>query len=259
MNRRTGSLVAAILAIATVPTAAQWLNYPTPGIPRTPDGKPNLSAPAPRKDGNPDLSGIWRGDRQNTKYFDDVSVDFKPGEFPIQPWADALNQERRAGFQQKERPDANCIPIGVPQYYDVGAPFKIVQEPGLVVILYEPFGAFRQIFLDGRPLPKDPNPTWTGYSVGRWEGDTLVVETTGFNGKKWLDQGGHPTTDALRTTERFRRPDFGHLDIQFTVDDPKAYTKPWMLNLPHLLFADTELLEFVCNENEKDLKHMVDK
>ncbi|HEY7338055.1 MAG TPA: hypothetical protein VH639_24425 [Bryobacteraceae bacterium] len=238
---------------------AQWLHYLTPGIPRLPDGKPNLSAPAPRKDGKPDLSGIWRGDRQNTKYFGNVAADFKPGEFPIQPWGEALTKERRAGFQAKERPDANCIPIGVPQYYDVGAPFKIVQEPGLVVILYESFGAFRQIFLDGRPLPEDPNPSWMGYSVGRWDGDTLVVETTGFNGKKWLDQGGHPSTDALHITERFRRRTLGHLDIEFTVDDPKAYTKPWTLNLPQLLFADSELLEFVCNENEKDLKHMTDR
>jgi hypothetical protein len=220
--KRIGSFVTACLLTIAVPLAAQWLNYPTPGIPRMPDAKPNLSAPAPRKDGKPDLSGIWHGDPQNPKYFDDVSADFKPGEFPIRPWADALTKERRAGFQQRERPDANCIPIGVPQYYDARFISKIIQESGLLVILYEHFGAFRQIFLDGRPLPKDPNPTWMGYSVGRWEGDTLVVETKGFNGKKWLDQGGHPTTDALRTTERFRRRDFGHLDIEFTVDDPKA-------------------------------------
>jgi len=260
MNRKTGSLVAAILMIAIVPARAQWLNYPTPGIPRLPDGKPNLTAPAPKTaDGKPDLSGIWHSDPQNSKYFGDVAVGFRAGEFPIQPWAEELAKKRTAGFQQKERPDANCIPIGVPQYYDLGGPFKIIQEPGLVVILYEPFGAFRQIFLDGRPLPKDPNPTWMGYSVGRLEADTLVIESIGFNGKKWLDQGGHPATDALRTTERFRRLDFGHLDIQFTVDDPKAYTKPWTLSLPQLLYADYEILEFVCNENEKDLKHLVDK
>jgi hypothetical protein len=259
MNRRTGSLLAAILAIATLPTAAQWLDYPTPGIPRTADGKPDLSAPAPRKDGKPDLSGIWRGEPQNTKYFGDVAADFKPREFPIQPWADALTKDRIAGSQDRERPDANCISFGGPQYYEIPLPNKIIQESGLVVILHEAFGVFRQIFLDGRPLPKDANPTWMGYSVGHWEGDTLVVETKGFNGKTWLDQRGHPSTDALHITERFRRRDFGHLDIEFTVDDPKAYTKPWKLNLPQLLYADTELLEFVCNENEKDLKHMIDK
>ena len=217
MNRRTGSLVPAILAIATMPATAQWPNYPTPGIPRLPDGKPNLTAPAPKnRDGKPNLSGIWSADPQNPKYFGDVAVGFKAGEFPIQPWAETLTTQKL-------------------------------------------FGAFLRVYLDGRPLPEDPNPTWLRYSVGRWEADTLVVETTGFNGKKWLDQGGHPATDALRTTERFRRRDFGHLDIQFTVDDPKAYTKPWTLNLPQLLYADTELLEFVCNENERDLKHLVDK
>jgi hypothetical protein len=251
--------VVAILAIAVVPTAAQWLNYPTPGIPRTRDGKANLSAPAPRKDGKPDLSGIWHGDPQNLKYGADVSADFKPGEFPIQPWAEALTKERRAGLQAKERPDTHCIPLGASLGYTGDLPKKIIQEPGVIVILYEGDGAFRQIFLDGRPLPQDPNPTWMGYSVGRWEGDTLVIETTGFNGKKWLDLRGYPSTDALHTTERFRRRDFGHLDIEFTVDDPKAYTKPWTLKLPQLLYADTELLEFVCNENEKDLKHMTDK
>jgi hypothetical protein len=245
------------LAIATLPTAAQWLNYPTPGIPRTADGKADLSAPTPRKDGKPDLSGVWRGDRRNRKYFVDVAADFNPGEFPIQPWAEALAKARKEGFQATESPTANCIFYGVPQSYAEG-PYKIIQEPNLVAILYEG-GAFRQIFLDGRALPEGPNPTWQGYSVGRWEGGTLVVETTGFNGKKWLDQGGHPSTDALHITERFRRRDFGHLDIEFTVDDPKTYTKPWTLNLPQLLYADTELLEFVCNENEKDLKHMIDK
>jgi hypothetical protein len=254
---RTNLRIVLLLTGAGLLGQAQWLNYPTPGIPRTPDGKPDLSAPAPRKNGKPDLSGIWRGDRQNTKYFDDVAAHFKPGAFPIQPWAEALTKQRRAGFQQNERPDTNCIPIGVPQWYaGAGAPFKIIQEASLVVILHESYGAFRQIFLDGRALPHEPNPTWLGYSVGRWEGDTLVVETTGFNGKKWLDQGGHPSTDALHITERFRRRNFGHLDIEFTVDDPKAYIKPWTLNLPQLLYADTELLEFVCNENEKDRAHL---
>jgi hypothetical protein len=169
-----------------------------------------------------------------------------------------LAKARKEGFQATESPTANCIFSGVPQSYAAVGSYKIIQEPNLVVILYEE-GAFRQIFLDGRPLPRDPNPTWVGYSVGRWDGDTLVVDTIGFNGKKWLDQGGHPSTDALHITERFRRRDLGHLDIQFTVDDPKAYTKPWTLNLPQLLYVDTELLEYVCTENEKDLKHMRDK
>ena len=239
--------------------SGQWLNYPTPGIPRLPDGKPNLSAPAPRKDGRPSLSGVWMADREGFKYLNNLAADFQPGQFPIQPWADALNKERMTGAHASESPSAHCLPPGLPLLDEstaAGFPFKIVQEPNLVVILYEgPLSQFRQVFLDGRPLPKEPNPTWLGYSVGKWEGDTLVVETVGFNGMSWLDLVGHPSTDALRITERFRRRDFGHLDIQVTVDDPKAYTKPWTLNLPQLHFADTELLEAVC-ENEKDLKHL---
>jgi hypothetical protein len=198
-------------------------------------------------------------DREGFKYLNNLAADFQPGQFPIQPWADALTKERMTGAHASESPSAHCLPPGLPLLDEstaAGFPFKIVQEPNLVVILYEgPLSQFRQVFLDGRPLPKEPNPTWLGYSVGKWEGDTLVVETVGFNGMSWLDLVGHPSTDALRITERFRRRDFGHLDIQVTVDDPKAYTKPWTLNLPQLHFADTELLEAVC-ENEKDLKHL---
>ena len=254
---KTLSLLAAILVIASMSAPAQWLDFPVPGIPRLPNGKPNLSARAPRKPGGkPDLSGVWNAEPDNRKYFTDLAVDFKPGEFPIQPWAEALTNERRTYAHASERPDAHCVPVGVPQDYASGLPFKIIQEPGLVAMLFESFGVFRQIFLDGRKLPKDPNPTWAGYSVGRWEGEALVVETTGFNGLKWLDEAaGHPSTDALHFTERFRRRDFGHMDLLFTIDDPKAYTKPWSVSLP-LHFEDTELLEFICNENEKDLKHM---
>jgi hypothetical protein len=138
-------------------------------------------------------------------------------------------------------------------------PIKVIQEPGLVVILYELLGDFRQIFLDGRTLPRDPNPTWMGYSVGHWDDDSLVVDSAGFNGKTWLDAQGHPSTDALHLAERFRRRDFGHLDLTLTIDDPKAYTRPWAVNLPLQLLPDADLLEYVCNENEKDLKHMVGK
>ena len=262
MNRRSGSLMSAILMVTSMPAAAQWLNVPTKGIPRTKDGKPDLSAPAPRKpDGKPDLSGIWQGDQQNRKYGSGLglAVDFKPGEFPIQPWAEELSKERTAGG--RDWPPAHCLPPSVPSLDSSAAvdPLKIIQEPDLVVILYEVFGQVRQIFLDGRTLPRDPNPTWLGYSVGRWDGDTLVVDTTGFNGKTWLDVAGHPETEALHLTERFRRRDFGHLDLQITIDDPKAYTKPWSVEMPMQLFADTELMEYVCNENEKDSKHIMGK
>jgi hypothetical protein len=262
MNRSIGSLVVAIFTIAPQAAVGQWLNVPTKGIPLTKEGKPNLSAVAPRKpDGKPDLSGIWNGDTpalQNLKYLSNLAADFKPGEFPIQPWADSLTKQRTPGGS--EWPPSRCLPPGVPVLNTGNRSLKIIQEPDLVVILYEVFGQFRQIFLDGRIQPKDPNPTWLGYSVGRWEGDTLVVDTTGFNGKTWLDVRGHPTTEALHVIERFRRPDVEHLDIQLTIDDPKAYTRPWTVTLqPMHLDSGNELLEDVCNENERDLKHLVGK
>jgi hypothetical protein len=268
---RVGVAALAMVAVCSAPAGAQWLNYPAPGIPRLPDGKPNLSAPAPRKpDGKPDLSGVWQGDRDNLRKVvgpgtppRGLAADFKPGEFPIQPWAEALSKERTAGG--RDWPPAHCLPTSIPLLDSAGnTPLKIVQEPDVVVILYEVFGEFRQIFLDGRRLSKDPNPTWLGYSVGRWDGDTwdgdtLVVDTAGFNGKAWLDVAGHPTTEALHITERFERRDFGHLDVQVTIDDPGAYTKPWSVTLSWQLSPDTDLLEDVCNENEKDLAHRVDR
>jgi hypothetical protein len=248
------SLVASLGA----PASAQWLRYPTPGIPRLPDGKPNLSAPAPRTaDGRVDLSGIW--EPEGTKFIRNLAADLKPGDVSFQPWAEALYKERLTGVLSKEEPDANCLPQGVPKIDAAPVPWRIVQTPGMVIILYEAFTQWRQIFADGRALPTDPNPTWLGYSVGKWDGDAFVVDTSGFNGKTWLDQEGHPATDALHVTERFRRPAFGQLELQITIDDPKAYTKPWTVTeKPHLI-ADTELLEFVCLENERDQKHMVGK
>jgi hypothetical protein len=198
VNRRICSVLAAILTVASIPCGAQWLNVPAKGIPRTKDGKPDLSAPAPRKaDGKPDLSGIWNGDTpalQNMKYLSNLAADFKPGQLPIQPWAEALTKARTPGGS--EWPPAHCLPPGVPVLNTGNRMLKIIQETDLVVILYEVFGQLRQIFLAGRILPEDPNPTWLGYSVGRWDGDVLVVDTTGFNGKTWLDVMGHPTTEA---------------------------------------------------------------
>jgi hypothetical protein len=259
MNRRTigASLLAGVLFMIVTPADAQWLNYTAKGIPRTADGKPNLTAPAPRMaDGKPNLSGIWH---PNPKYLRDFAADLKPEEVPMQPWAKALFEERKTGVHSKEEPDANCLPQGVPKIDAAPVPWKVIQMPGQVVILYEAFTQWRQIFMDGRPLPKDPNPTWLGYSIGHWDGDTLVVESTGFNGKAWLDQVGHPLTESLNVTERFRRKDFGHLEIEVTIDDPKAYTKPWTVTENPQLLADSELLEFICNENEKDVRHMSDK
>jgi len=244
-------IVIAALFLMTASPAAQWLNYPTAGIPRTPDGKPNLSAPAPRTaDGKPDLSGLWRPVKI---LIGDIATDLKPGEVPFQPWAAALYKHRRE-THSKDDPTARCIVGGVPRSDLVPYPFKVLQVPGMVVILYEAVHSYRQIFMDGRELPKDPNPNWFGYSVGRWEGDAFVVETAGFNDNVWLDNFGHPGTERLRVIERFRRTDFGHMDIQITIDDPKAYTKPWTVTLPLALQPDTELLEYICNENNKYLE-----
>ena len=251
-------LIAALAALATTAstTSAQWLNHPTAGIPRTPDGKPNLSAPAPRTaDGKPDISGLWR---PSPGMVGDIARNLKPGEVPFQPWAEALYKERRA-TDSKDDPTANCIVGGVPRSDLVGYPFKVLQVPGMVAILYEAVHSYRQIFTDGRKHPADQNPSWFGYSVGHWEGDTLVVVTTGFNDKGWLDNAGKPATEHLRVTERFLRKDFGNMDIQITIDDPKAYTKPWTVTQPLAFQPDTELLEYISNENNRyfDLVHDV--
>jgi hypothetical protein len=241
-----------ILMAATMPATAQWLNVPTKGLPRTKDGKPDLSAPAPRKpDGKPDLSGVWAGDSRNDKYHQNLAADFKRGEFPIRPWAEALTKERMTGAYS-EWPSTHCLPTGVPLFDSMlRYPYKVIQEPDLVVIFREERSEYRQIFLDGRQPEADPNPTWLGYSVGRWDRDALVVDTTGFNAKTWLDLTGHPSTEALHLTERFHRRDYGHLDIQLTIDDPKAYTQPWTVTESWEISPGTELLEFVCNENER--------
>ena len=248
--------IAAALMMMTASVSAQWLNYPTPGLPRTPDGKPNLSAPAPKQaDGKPDLSGLWL---TQGIYIGDIAKDLKPGEVPFQPWAEALYKPRRDTLS-KDDPTGWCIPGGVPRSDAVPYPFKVLHTRGMVVILYEAVHAYRQIFTDGRELPKDPNPTWLGYSVGHWEGDEFVVNTAGFNDRGWLDNNGHPATEFLRVTERFRRKDFGHMAIEITIDDSKAYTKPWKVTLPLVLSADNELLEYICVENNKDLEHLVGK
>jgi hypothetical protein len=242
------SLLAVFLMAA--PPAPQWLNHPTKGVPRTADGKPNLSAPVPRTpDGKPDLSGLWR---PTPGYVGDITRGLESGaQVPFQPWAEELFKRRRAN-DSRDDPTANCIVGGVPRSDLVGYPFKVLQVPGMMVILYEAVHSYRQIFSDGRTLPKDfLKPAWFGFSVGRWDGDTFVVETAGFNDNVWLDNAGRPATEHLRVTERFRRKDFGHMDIQITIDDPKAYTKPWTVTQPLTLQADDELIEYICNENNK--------
>ena len=250
-----------ILAITLgVGASAQWLNYPTAGLPRTPDGKPNLTAAAPKTaDGKPDLSGIWIP--PNTSHFMNLAADLKPEEVPSQPWAKALSDQRQEGIH-KDDPLAQCMPPGVPRVETHGDhPFKVIQMPREVIMLYETSTneVFREIYTDGRMLPKDPQPSWKGYSVGKWVGDTLVVDTIGFNDRGWLDTGmGHPQTTALHVTERFRRINVGTLEIGITIDDAKAYTKPWSIKYNVGLVPDTELIEAVC-ENSRNVEHMVGK
>ena len=244
---------AIILSAMTTPLAAQWVDYPTPGIPRTADGKPNLTAPAPRTaDGKPDLSGIWQ--RISLKYERNIAADLKSGEIP--PWAQALVRQRAEDLQ-KDHMSVQCLPWG-PSYSNSARKAKIVQTPGLLLMLDEDL-TYRQIFLDGRTLETEPNPSWMGYSVGRWEGDTLVVDSFGFNDRTWLDRDGHPHSEALRTTERYRRLDFGHMQIEITLNDPKVYARPWTVSLSAELNPDTELLESVCNESHHSLEHWVGK
>jgi hypothetical protein len=257
------------LGVGLFPCAlsAQWVNYPTPGVPRTANGKPNLEAACPRTaDGKPDLSGLWvmqatreananfPGCEATADEFVNIAAALKGG-LPYQPWAADLVKARRAELRVND-PMSHCLPIGPVRLNTFTTPSKMIQTPGLLLILNEWNASYRQVFTDARPLPVDPNPSWNGYSSGKWEGDTLVVETNGLRDGLWLDATGNPLTEVARLTERFRRPNFGHMEIEVTVNDPKAYTKPWTVTLHHTIKLDTELLDFVCNENEQDAGHL---
>jgi hypothetical protein len=267
-----------LLALFSTGSDAQWLNYPTPGTPRMRDGKPNLAAPAPRAlDGKPDLSGVWHvqpsglaemkrlfGDGVGvsgvpgmepdtiSKYAVNILLDFKPDESPIRPEAAEILRRRAPGSNPADR----CLPIGIPAAGLVSEPRKIVQSPKMIVIMYESDGTHRQIYTDGRILPKEvAQPSWLGYSAGKWDGDTLIVETAGFNDKTWLDLSGHPHSEALHITERYHRRDFGHLDVEMTFDDPLMYTQPFTIKFTEELWADSDVFEYFCNENERDRAH----
>jgi hypothetical protein len=257
-----------LLCLALLPSAAlaQWFHYPTPGLTRTADGTPNLAAPAPRTaQGKPDFTGIWDYEKNRPcpaagcfdlpvgKEFIDLSL-VVPGGLPFTPWARALVAERKAK-NGAEDTHSTCLPSGPIRTHTIPMLRKIVQLPALLLILSERNTSFRQIFLDGRPLPVDPQPSWNGYSVGAWEGDTLVVQTIGLRDGIWLDAAGSPLTEAAKLTERYRRPSQGTLEIQITVDDPKAYTKPWTITLKSDLTPDTELLDYTCLENEHSVEH----
>ncbi|HEY1242502.1 MAG TPA: hypothetical protein VGF16_18200 [Bryobacteraceae bacterium] len=254
---------------------AQWLNHPTPGIPRTRDGRPDLSARVPRgSNGKPLLSGLWQtesapravlarlipdatngaGEEPLSQYFINILSDFKPEEEPLRPDAAALYSQRATNFA-KESPLSRCLPEGMPLVEMAPAPYKIAETPGVTFMLYERGTTFRQVYTDGRKLPVDPQPAWMGYSVGRWQNDSFVVETIGLNDRSWLDARGHTHSEALRLTEQFHRMDFGHMEVRLTVDDPQTYTKPFTITLRQTLLPDTDLLEYSCAENEKDVGH----
>ena len=274
----TRVLAGSMLLLAMhLPLAAQWLHYPTAGVPRTPDGKPNLAAPAPRtRDGHPDFSGIWGTgnpvpcdpaigldlldcDAELPIALEGVNIAHGlPGGLPYQPWAADLVKQRMRN-EGRDDPHTRCLPLTVPRDYGLPHLQKIVQVPGLLLILNEWNAGYRQIFTDGRPLPVDPQPSFNGYSSGKWEGDTLVVQTIGLRDDLWLDLKGNPMTEAAKLTERFRRPNYGSLEIELTVDDPKAYTKPWTVTFKQAILVDTELVDEICLENEKSLQHLPGK
>jgi hypothetical protein len=248
MKRST--VMAMALSLVATPAVAQWLNYKTPGIPRTKDGKPNLAAPVPRTaEGKPDLSGLWA--------IDGLGHATNLADADMLPEAQALYKKRLETYANDD-PAANCLPEGPRSGLAGLDPLRIVQTRYLTTVLYET-GQFRLIHTDGRTLPKDMTPTWMGYSIGRWERDTFVVETTGYNDRTWLDFGGRPHSEALRVTERFRRIDFGHMQLEMTFDDPKTYRRPITIKMAVNFVPDDELIENVCLENEKDRARLVGK
>jgi hypothetical protein len=264
--------ISILLAMTTLPLAAQWLNYPDSRTPRTKDGKPNLTAPAPRINGKPDLTGVWQAERTPeselarvlgnnfakvqvdlndlTKQALDVFWGLKPDQEPLLPEAAAI-MKKRANVQG---PGAACLPLGIPAGSFI-YPFKMIQAPREIVILTENGDPARQIHTDGRSLPSDPQPSWMGYSVGSWKGDTLVVDTIGNSEASWVDMFGHPRSESMRIRETYRRRDFGHMDLEGTLEDPKYYTRPFTVKAEFNLIPDGDVLEFVCAENEKDRIH----
>ena len=272
-------MLAAACLCAPYSANAQWVNYPTPGAPHTRDGKVNLAAPAPRVNGKPDLSGVWQveptplaeltamfgdvgalavpGDDPRTfnKYLINILADYKPDESPMRPEFNAL-LGKRGQVLGLDIPTSHCLPGGLPFSMLLPFPTKIFQTPGEIVMLIEGDGTSRQVYTDGRKFPGDLEPLWMGSSAGRWDGDTLVVDTRGFNDKTWLDALGHPHSEDLHVTERYRRRDFGHIDEQITIDDPKTYTKPFSVKVTYRLLPDADILEWYCAENEKDGKHL---
>jgi len=280
---------AALVFLGTsYPLAAQWFHYPTTGVPRKADGKVDMTAPAPRMaDGKPDFSGIWTtaepnvrragelsspkavttgrvpqaeqtpgdpGDITASRQMANLGVDL-PGGLPYQPWLVPIVKERTDSLA-KEDPHIRCLPDNFVRAYGLPHLLKFVHTPSLLVVLNEMNAGYRQVFTDGRPLPKDPTPSWQGYSSAKWSGDTLVIDTIGLRDDTWIDWNGSVVTESAKIREQIRRPEFGHLEIQVTIDDPKAYTKPWTVTLKERIVVDTELVDEICQENEQSLQHM---
>jgi hypothetical protein len=264
--------IGGLLSVVAIAAWGQWIKYPTEGVPKGKDGKPNLSAPAPRApDGKPDFSGMWStaeglpcpdslkddtGDCLEKSPLSKYAADLNkavPGGLPFQPWSiEIIRQRQAAGLD----PHVRCLPSNFPRMFTLPHITKFVQTRKLLVLINEYNASYRQIFMDGRALPVDPQPSWNGYSTAKWEGDTLVVETNGFRDDLWMDMAGTPLTSAAQVVERFRRPNFGRLEIDATVNDPKAYTRPWSLKMVDKIVLDTELIDEVCLENENSARHM---
>ena len=266
-----GSVLIAIVSVPAV-SIGQWLRYPTADVPRNADGTPNLTAAAPRlPDGKPDFSGLWHVAIRNpcnaalnrfsgcteiggSPLARDLGVNL-PGGLPYQPWAAEIVKQRAAD-DSRDDPHVRCLPDNPPRHWGLPHLNKIVHTPKLLVVLYEVNAMYRQIFTDGRPLPEDPTPGWNGYSTARWEGDTLVVQTIGFRDSLWIDLHGSPMSDAAKMTERLRRPNYGTLEVEITVDDPKVYTRPWTVRMDQVIELDTDLIDEFCLENEKSYERM---
>ncbi len=251
-------LTLAALIVTIAPASAQWDLYIRPDLPRTPDGKVDMDAPPLRTSyGKPDLQGFWMPTDQ-VKHLLNIAADLGEDGPPLTEWGREVLDERVEN-NGVNHPGAYCLPSGIPEKDNIPDGLKLVQTEDLTIFLYESRTIYRQVFTDGRPLPKDPQPTWMGYSIGHWEDDTFVVETIGQNGRTWLDMRGHPGTESLRVIERFTRPSIGHMDIEVTIEDPKAYTEPWVVNMDWTLQPDFELIESICEENNRDPNHMVGK
>ena len=274
-RRRTVPIAAVLASLGALaawqPAAAQWVGYPTAGVPRTADGKVNMAAPAPRlPDGKPDFSGIWTtADRSRPAEAGDVASDGNdisssrymasfgaemPGGLPYQPWLVPIVKERTANLAVDD-PHIRCLPDNFLRAYGLPHMLKFVHKPGILVVLNEMNAGYRQVFTDARRLPEDPSPAWQGYSSAKWSGDTLVIDTIGLRDDTWIDWNGSVLTESAKVREEMRRPDFGHLEIKVTVDDPKAYTKPWTVTLRQRIVVDAELIDEICLENEQFAQH----